>query len=200
MIKKIIGLVVAVTMLSGCTKPGYQELLVKKLEANGQFSQEQILKVKEWEVHENEEYGFSLVVPLGWEVIENISETERYISVVKGEDEAFVAIRALKDESLTEEGGLEKGINKREAEMKGSSEYVIDNFLKQMKEDKTVAGYMAVGKMNLAKMNEELMFEERGMMDVYGKVILMHGASQPELVEDYMWQMRVVMESFSIGG
>lgn len=199
MLKKIFGLVIAVTLLSGCVKVDEKGQLIKKLEASSQVSQEQLSSIKEWVIYKNEEVGFSLVHPSNFEVSENISETERYISVTGEGGRVFVAISAFKDESLTKEGGLEEALTKKEADLKSNSEYEVKDFAKQLSEDKKVGGYMAVGRMVFVE-GGRMIFEERGMMDVYGKMILMHGASVPELAEDNLWKIRAIMESFKIDG
>lgn len=162
----------------------------EKLVASIKFGPTQIV----WETFKNDQYGYSIKHPKGWVVKDSSDETKRGVTITHPKNFANVLIAAHKDDSLKEEGGMAKAI-------KGRKEFLEEDLGLQIKgfEDKTEdkkGGWLMIGEKTIDSRKWQL--EERGLLDIYGKVLLMQAGYAQDYGLQYKDTVRQIMDSFSV--
>lgn len=147
-----------------------------------------------WETFKNDKYGYAIKYPKGWIVKDNSGETKRGLTVVHPKNFANILIAAHKDDSLKEEGGMVKAIKARKEFLEEDSRLQINGF-KDSTEDKK-GGWLMIGEKTIDGRRWQL--EERGLLDIYGKVLLMQSGYSEDYGVQYKDTVREVMSSFSV--
>lgn len=148
----------------------------------------------DWETYKNSEMGYSVKHPKGWVPKDSSGETNRKFTVAHPKNFANVLVAAHKDDSLKENGGMAKAIKGRKEFLESDQGLKIANF-KDTVEDKK-GGWMMVGEKTIDGQKWQL--EERGLLDIYGKVILMQSGYSENYGKQYKDAVRQIMDSFSV--
>ena len=148
----------------------------------------------DWETYKNSEMGYSVKHPKGWEPKDESGETNRKFTVAHPKNFANVLVAAHKDDSLKENGGMAKAIKGRREFLESDQGLKIADF-KDTVEDKK-GGWLMVGEKTIDGQKWQL--EERGLLDIYGKVILMQSGYSENYGKQYKDVVRQIMDSFSV--
>lgn len=148
----------------------------------------------DWETYKNSEMGYSVKHPKGWVPKDESGETNRKFTVSHPKNFANVLVAAHKDDSLKEQGGMAKAIKGRKEFLESDQGLKIADF-KDTVEDKK-GGWMMVGEKTIDGQKWQL--EERGLLDIYGKVILMQSGYSENYGKQYKEAVRQIMDSFSV--
>ncbi|OGE33186.1 hypothetical protein A3C59_03655 [Candidatus Daviesbacteria bacterium RIFCSPHIGHO2_02_FULL_36_13] len=150
--------------------------------------------VLEWETFKNSEMGYSVKHPKGWVAKDSSGETNRKLTVSHPKNFANVLVAAHKDDSLKEGGGMAKAIKGRKEFLESDKELKIADFKATVEEKK--GGWLMVGEKTIDGQKWQL--EERGLVDIYGKVILMQSGYSEDYGKQYKDVVREIMDSFSV--
>lgn len=148
----------------------------------------------DWETYNNSEMGYSLKHPKGWTAKDSSGETNRKLTVSHPKNFANVLIAAHKDDSLKEGGGMAKAISSRKEFLESDQGLKIADFQQTVEEKK--GGWMMVGEKTIDGQKWQL--EERGLVDIYGKVLLMQSGYSDNYGKQYKDVVRQIMDSFSV--
>lgn len=148
----------------------------------------------DWETFKNSEMGYTVKHPKGWVVKDGSGETNRKVTVSHPKNFANVLIAAHKDDSLKEKSGMAKAIQGRKEFLGSDKELKIANFKDTVEEKK--GGWLMVGGKVIDGQKWQL--EERGLLDIYGKVLLMQSGYSENYGRQYKDVVRQIMDSFSI--
>jgi hypothetical protein len=153
-----------------------------------------LLRKITWKKYKNDEYGFSIRYPRKWILEVRNTDSSRGFKVSQFEGEAYLVMGAFMDESLKEDGGLERTVAAKEAELRRDPDYLISDFIPVFEE--TRSGYTAFGRTKMG--GQAMMFFEKGLFDSSGKTLLMHGAALPEKFDEYDSILVEIEKSFKI--
>lgn len=148
----------------------------------------------DWETFKNSEMGYAVKHPKGWIAKDSSGETKRKLTVSHPKNFANVLIAAHKDDSLKEDGGMAKAISGRKEFLESDKELKIANFKDTLEEKK--GGWLMVGEKTIDGQKWQL--EERGLVDIYGKVLLMQSGYSEDYGKQYKDVVREIMDSFSV--
>lgn len=148
----------------------------------------------EWETFKNSEMGYAVKHPKGWVTKDSSGETNRKLTVSHPKNFANVLIAAHKDDSLKEDGGMTKAISGRKEFLESDKELKIANFKDTTEKKK--GGWLMVGEKVIAGQKWQL--EERGLVDIYGKVLLMQSGYSEDYGKQYKDVVKEIMDSFSV--
>lgn len=148
----------------------------------------------EWETFKNSEMGYEIKHPKGWVAKDSSGGTNRKLTVAHPKNFANVLIAAHKDDSLKEDGGMAKAISGRKEFLESDKELKIANFKDTVEEKK--GGWLMVGEKTIDGQKWQL--EERGLVDIYGKVLLMQSGYSENFGKQYKDVVRQIMDSFSV--
>lgn len=148
----------------------------------------------EWETFKNNEMGYAVKHPKGWTAKDGSGETNRKLTVSHPKNFANVLIVAHKDDTLKEDGGMAKAIKGRKEFLESDKDLKIANFKDTVEEKK--GGWLMVGEKVIDGQKWQL--EERGLLDIYGKVLLMQSGYSEDYGKQYKDVVRQIMDSFSV--
>ena len=148
----------------------------------------------DWETYKNSEMGYSVKHPKGWVPKDESGDTNRKFTVAHPKNFANVLVAAHKDDSLKEKDGMAKAIKGRKEFLESDQGLRIADFKDTVEEKK--GGWLMVGEKTIDGQKWQL--EERGLLDIYGKVILMQSGYSENYGKQYKDVVREIMDSFSV--
>jgi hypothetical protein len=192
----IVGVIIAGVIIvfkgnstSKKTTPSVQQQTKQESSSSGSMSD-----ALEWETFKNSEMGYSIKHPKGWVAKDESGKTNRKLTVSHPKNFANVLIVAHKDDSLKETGGMAKAIKGRKEFLESDKELKIADFKDTVEEKK--GGWLMVGEKTIDGKKWQL--EERGLLDIYGKVLLMQSGYSDDYGKQYKDTVRQIMDSFSV--
>lgn len=148
----------------------------------------------DWKTYKNDQYGYSLKHPKGWIVKDQSTADKREVLVAQSENLANVLIVGIKDESLKDKTSMESTIKAREEYKKAESGLKIVGFKSQVEDKK--GGWILVGEKTIDGKQWAVM--ERGLVDIYGKVLLEQSGYSLENGKDYKDVVGQILDSFKV--
>lgn len=146
------------------------------------------------ETYKSDQYGYSIQHPKGWVVKDQSGADKREILVMHPQNFANVLIAARIDKSLKDKAGMEKAINARKEFLESESGLKVGNFKSQVEDKK--GGWMMVGEKTID--GKQWVVTERGLIDVYGKVLLEQTGYSLDQGKDYKDVVTQVLDSFKV--
>ena len=150
--------------------------------------------VLEWETFNNSEMGYSVRFPKGWIAKDDSSENSRKFTVAHPNNFANVLVAAHKDDSLSKGGGMGVAIKARKEFLESDQGLKVVDFEQSVEEKK--GGWLMLGEKTID--GQEWQLEERGLVDIYGKVLLMQSGYSEVYGLQYKDVVRQIMASFSV--
>ncbi len=147
-----------------------------------------------WQDYKNNQYGYSLKYPKGWVVKDNSGEGKREVLIMQPKNLANALIAARKDDSLKDKASMEGAINARKQFKQGESGLKIGDFKFQTEDKK--AGWIMVGEKTIDGKQWAVM--ERGLVDIYGKVVLEQSGYLLDDGKDYKNVVTQILDSFRL--
>lgn len=146
------------------------------------------------ESYKNDQYGYSLQYPKGWIVKDQSGADKREVLVMHPVNLANVLIAGTKDESLKDKSSLEKAMNARKEFHQSESGFKMGGF-KSSVEDKK-GGWIMTGEKTIDGKQWAVM--ERGLVDIYGKVLIEQSGYSLEDGRDYKDVVTQILDSFKV--
>lgn len=147
-----------------------------------------------WQDYKSDKYGYSLKYPKGWVVKDQSGADKREILVVHPQNLANVLIAARMDKSLKDKASMEETINTRKEFLQSESGLKVGNFKSQVEDKK--GGWMMVGEKTID--GKQWVVTERGLIDVYGKVLLEQSGYSLDQGKDYKDVVTQILDSFKV--
>lgn len=147
-----------------------------------------------WEDYKSDQYGYSLKYPKGWIVKDQSGSDKREVLIVHPMNLVNAMIAARKDESLKDKASLENAITARKEFHLSGSGFKMGNFDSQVENKK--GGWTMVGEKTIDGKQWAVM--ERGLIDIYGKVLLEQSGYLLDGGKDYKEAVIKVLDSFEI--
>lgn len=147
-----------------------------------------------WESYKNDQYGYSLQYPKGWVVKDQSGDDKREVLVMHQSNLANVLIVGRKDDSLKDKSSMESAIRARKEFKQSESGLKISDFKSQVEDKK--GGWILVGEKTIDGKQWAVM--ERGLVDIYGKVLLEQSGYSLKDGQDYKDVVTQILDSFSV--
>lgn len=147
-----------------------------------------------WQTYKSEEYGYSLQYPKGWVVKDQSGEDKREVLIMAPGNLANALIAARKDEGLKDKASMESAILARKQFKQSESGLKIGDFKSQIEDKK--GGWMLVGEKTIDGKQWAVM--ERGLVDIYGKVLIQQSGYLLDGGKDYKDAVIQVLDSFKV--
>lgn len=150
-----------------------------------------------WETFKSDQYGYTVRIPEGWKVTDNPSENSREITVMHPGAQAIVLITALNDEGLKDTAYMKSSMQDFKEKLENDPQTLqVAKF--QDKIEGNTGGFIAVGEEKRSGVN--WYFEQRGLLNTSGRILLFHGAAQSNVYKQYKDIISEIIESFTIEG
>ncbi|MBI4035927.1 hypothetical protein HY383_03175 [Candidatus Daviesbacteria bacterium] len=147
-----------------------------------------------WQTYKNDQYGYSLQYPKGWVVKDNSGSDKREVLIAAPGNLANALIASTKDDSLKDKASMEKAISARKEFKQTESGFKMGDFKSQTEDKK--GGWMMVGEKTIDGKQWAVM--ERGLVDIYGKVLLEQSGYLLDGGRDYKEAVIQVLDSFKV--
>lgn len=147
----------------------------------------------EWETYKSD-YGFSVQYPKNWVVTDNSDDAKREVKIAHPQNFANVVIAGRKDSTLKNKETMQTAIDNRKAFLESEANISITKYDDQVEENK--GGWM----INAVKTNDSDTWQlhERGLLDIYGKVLLMQAGYSQIYGKQYQAALVKIMDSFKV--
>lgn len=147
-----------------------------------------------WQTYKNDQYGYSLQYPKGWTVKDQSGPDKREVLIMAPGNLANALIASTKDDNLKDKSSMESAILARKQFKQGESGLKIGDFKFQVEDKK--GGWMLVGEKTIEGSQWAVM--ERGLVDIYGKVLLEQSGYSLKDGQDYKDVVTQILDSFKV--
>lgn len=187
MTKKLIGtLVVCALILTAC---------LPKKSSSPQTTSDQASSTSvpdAWLTFKSDQADFQVSYPPTWKVEEQHTATSRGLKIYPTEGFAYVVVHAYKDDRLKTDDGMKQAVQELKDALQNDPDVNLTGFVGKKEQGSNVGGYVATG--TETRFDKDWKFEEKGLMDTFGKVVLTHSALLPE-IDDQSWQIIYLIEN-----
>lgn len=150
-----------------------------------------------WQTYKNDTYGYSVSYPKDWKAEDKSSNTSRRTTVYDPKGTAYIDIQAFKDDSMKDQDAIQKAITAMEAKLRSNPALTVKQFKGQApKSGEKVGGYIAAGEETIKGVS--FSFDNRGLLDTYGKVLLFHSSAKKDLAKDLNPTLSQIVKSFTV--
>ena len=192
--KRIIGtLVICSLILTACTakKPP-----LPPTQTSSETPASSVSIPDTWTTFKSDQYGYQVSHPPSWKIEEQHTATSRGVKIYPEQGFAYLIIHAYRDDRLTTNDGMKQAVQELRDALQNDPDVKLTGFSGKKEEGSNVGGYIATG--TETRFNKNWKFEEKGLLDTSGKVVLAHGALSPEIADE-SWQVIYMIEkSFQI--
>ena len=148
-----------------------------------------------WETYKSDQYGYTVRIPQGWKVTDNPSQNSRETTIMHPGAQVIVLITALKDEKLKDTAYMKSSMQDFKEKLENDPQTIqVAKF--QDKVEGNTGGFIAIGEEKRSGVN--WYFEQRGLMNTNGRILLFHGAAQSNVYKQFTGIISEIIESFAI--
>lgn len=192
-------MIIILLMVSGVLK--FNVSVGPSKQAAEQKEQKETVIPEGWLKYTSGEFGYTIVYPDEWNLLEQDSEGSRNVVIAAPENKALVRIAAFLDQSLSTPAAVETSMTEYKASFENKPDELLKQF--QSKMEGNVGGFEASGFVLISGVQYQ--FLERGLLATNGRVFIMRGAvntSETAMTQEefgaHVATIKKIMESFSV--